>query len=79
MNFLGNLVHNYKRNYANIELWKLSDFRNQSKSLDELLKDAVWGYLPDRIRDRHQRRIDKEVLEEMVFKATGTCGYQRIK
>ena len=34
--------------------------------MEELIKDAVWGYLPDLKRDSHQCQISKAVLEEMT-------------
>ncbi|WHY65364.1 hypothetical protein [Neobacillus sp. SuZ13] len=79
MNSLTHLISNYKRNKANFEVWKLSDFRNRSKSIEELINDAVWGYLPDRKRDGHQRRIDKGVLDEMVKKLLDPAVLDELK
>ncbi|QCT01391.1 hypothetical protein E6C60_0669 [Paenibacillus algicola] len=60
------LVKQYEKNMANYEEWKLSDFRSKYKSIEEHIKDAVWGYLPDRKRDSHQVQLDKDVLEEVT-------------
>ncbi|HFJ9423030.1 TPA: hypothetical protein ACGW48_004548 [Bacillus paranthracis] len=66
MKTLTDLVVIYNKNYASYEEWKLSDFKNRAKSIEELMKDAVWGYLPDLKRDSHQCQIPKAVLEEMT-------------
>ena len=50
---------------AGHEDWKLSDFRKKSKPLEELIKDAVYGRLPDTLQDSHQTQIARKVLEEM--------------
>lgn len=63
---LNELVQNYNRNHARNEDWKLSDFKNRSKLIEELIEDAVWGKEPRLNRDRHQFRVPKQVLEEMV-------------
>lgn len=59
MKTLVELVNNYNKNFAGYEIWKLSDFRNRRKTLDELIKDAVWGILPDLKRD--------SLVENIVF------------
>lgn len=66
MKTLAELVAIYKRNYAGYEEWKLSDFVKQTKSLEELIRDAVWGFLPNLKRDSHQNQIPKTVLDKMV-------------
>lgn len=63
---LSALVKQYEKNMASYEEWKLSDFRRKDKSIEEHIKDAVWGYLPDRKRDSHQVQLDKDVLEEVT-------------
>lgn len=63
---LTELVEIYNRNHARNEDWKLSDFKNRSKLLEELIDDAVWGKEPRLNRDKHQFRVPKQVLEEMV-------------
>lgn len=63
---LSELVTLYKKNYAGYEEWKLSDFIKRTKSLEELIRDAVWGYFPDLKRDSHQSQMPKNVLKEMV-------------
>jgi hypothetical protein len=68
MTELGALVEKYKKNFAGYEEWKLSDFRNNSKPIEELIRYAVFGILPDLKRDSHQFQISKSVLEEMVRK-----------
>ncbi len=65
MEQLQELVTIYKRNYEKHEEWKLSDFRNHSKPLEDLIRDAVWGKEPQLNRDSHQYRIPKKTLEEM--------------
>ena len=62
---LKELVTSYEKNYGKHEEWKLSDFRNQSKPLADLIRDAVWGKEPNLNRDSHQYRIPKKTLEEM--------------
>ena len=47
MKTLAELIDIYNKNYARHEEWKLSDFKNRTKSMEELIKDAVWGYLPN--------------------------------
>lgn len=68
MKTLFELVNNYNKNFSGYENWKLSDFRNQRKTLEELIRDAVWGILPDLKRDSHQCQIPSAVLEEMERK-----------
>ena len=43
MKTLVELIDIYNKNYARHEEWKLSDFKNRTKSMEELIKDAVWG------------------------------------
>lgn len=45
---------------------EVSDFRQCSKFLEELIEDAVWGRDPRLNRDKHQFRIPKKTLVEMV-------------
>ncbi|PWW26617.1 hypothetical protein DFO73_110191 [Cytobacillus oceanisediminis] len=66
MKTLSELVTLYNKNYAGYEEWKLSDFRKKTKPLEELIRNAVWGYLPDLKRDSHQNLIPKTILEKMV-------------
>lgn len=68
MKSLAELVEIYKRNHSGREDWKLSDFRNRSKPLEELIEDAIWGKEPQLNRDYHQFRIARKTLEEMVRK-----------
>ncbi|KOY13809.1 hypothetical protein [Paenibacillus xylanivorans] len=63
---LSTLVNQYEKNMASYEEWKLSDFRSKYKKIEEHIKDAVWGYLPNRKRDSHQAQLDKGVLEEVT-------------
>ncbi|MFS0667200.1 hypothetical protein AB1L12_04610 [Peribacillus frigoritolerans] len=65
MEKLDHVVYLYNRNMAGSENWKLSDFRNKSKPLEELIKDAVYGRLPNLKQDSHQTQIDRNVLDEM--------------
>lgn len=62
---LDHLVYLYNRNMVGHENWKLSDFRKKSKSLEELIKDAVYGRLPNLKQDSHQTQIDRDILDEM--------------
>lgn len=66
MKTLFELVEIYNRNHARNEDWKLSDFKNSLKSLEEQIKDAIWGREPRTNTDKHQFRIPKKTLEEMV-------------
>lgn len=50
---------------AGPENWKLSDFKKKSKPLDVLIKDAVYGRLPNTLQDSHQAQIERDVLGEM--------------
>nr|WP_263326068.1 hypothetical protein [Neobacillus sp. Marseille-Q6967] len=65
METLEYLVYLYNRNMAGPEDNKLSDFRKKSKPLEELIKDAVYGRLPNCNQDSHQSQIDRDVLDEM--------------
>lgn len=78
MKTLGELVKIYYRNHAKEEDYKVSEFKNKSKSFDELIKDAVYGIDPYLKRDRHQSRIPKKTLEEMVVKLKDTAIMQEI-
>lgn len=66
MKTLEDLISIYYRNYAKNEDYQLSDFKNKTKSIEELIKDAVYGINPYLKRDRHQFRIPKRTLEKMV-------------
>ena len=66
MKSLVELVQIYNRNRAKNEDWKLSDFKNRSKPLKELIENAVWGREPRLNRDKHQFRVPKKTLVEMV-------------
>ncbi|MGZ9816184.1 hypothetical protein ACXM0N_09665 [Peribacillus simplex] len=66
MKSLTELVEIYYRNHARNEDWKLSDFKNRCKLLEDLIEDAVWGKEPRLNRDKHQFRVPKQVLDEMV-------------
>lgn len=78
MKSLEELVEVYKRNHARNEDWKLSDFRKRSKSLEDLIEDAVWGREPRLNRDSHQFRIAKKTLEEMVRKLLDTTIIEQL-
>jgi hypothetical protein len=65
MDTLEHLVNLYIKNMAREENLKLSDFRNRTKPLIEMIKDAVYGQLPNCNQDSHQNQIDRDVLEEM--------------
>ncbi|MEH7349127.1 hypothetical protein [Gottfriedia acidiceleris] len=65
METLAHLVYLYNRNIAGHENWKLSDFQKKSKLLEELIKDAVYGRLPNLKQDSHQTQIERDILEEM--------------
>lgn len=60
------LVDAYQRNHAINEDWKLSDFRKQTKTLKDLIEDAVWGREPSLKQDRHQHRLPRNTLDEMT-------------
>jgi hypothetical protein len=60
------LIERYNGNPSRNAKWSMSDFQNRTKSLKEAIEDAVYGYDPERKRDYHQRRIDKDVLEQMT-------------
>jgi hypothetical protein len=66
MKSLTDLVNIYNKNVLGIEDWQLSDFKRRNKPIADMIEDAVYGYLPDRKRDSHQRRISKETLDKMV-------------
>lgn len=78
MKTLVDLVSIYYRNYAKTEDYQLSDFKNKSKPIEELIKDAVYGLNPYLKRDRHQFRIPKEILEEMTKRLQETANIQEI-
>ncbi|MFP3375418.1 hypothetical protein SB767_02945 [Bacillus sp. SIMBA_069] len=79
MKALADLIDIYNKNYARHEEWKLSDFKNRTKSMEELIKDAVWGYLPNLKRDSHQCQISKAVLEEMTKRLLDPLIMEEIK
>ncbi len=79
MKTLAELVERYNRNIRRNEDWQLSDFRNRYKPLEELIEDAVWGYLPDRTRDKHERRILKTALNQMVSRLLEPIMLEEIK
>ena len=66
MKSIDELVEIYNRNHSKNEDWKLSNFKNNSRLLEELIVDAVWGIEPRMNRDKHQFRVPKPVLEEMI-------------
>lgn len=68
---LKELVQIYERNHARNEDWKLSDFKNRTKLLEELIEDAVWGMEPRMNRDRHLFRVSK-LSDSCLFTSRGT-------
>jgi hypothetical protein len=79
MDTLEHLVSIYNRNMAGYEEWKLSDFRNKSKPLEELIKDAVYGLLPTCKQDSHQSQISRDVIKEMQKKLLDPAVIEEIK
>ncbi len=78
MKNLNQLIEIYKRNHAVNEDWKLSEFKKKSKSIEELIKDAVLGLDPRLKRDRHQVRIPQKTLEEMIGKLQESAIVQEL-
>jgi hypothetical protein len=79
MDTLEHLVSIYNRNMAGYEEWKLSDFRNKSKPLEELIKDAVYGLLPTCKQDSHQSQISRDIIKEMQTRLLAPAVIEELK
>jgi hypothetical protein len=79
MDTLQHLVSLYNKNMAREENLKLSDFRNRTKPLKEMIKDAVYGQLPNCNQDSHQSQIERDVLEEMKKRLLDPAVIEELK